>query len=267
MRYKLERTLARMAAGPHSDKFVLKGGLLLAAHAAERPTKDIDSLLRDVRVDERSVRAVCESIATHQTYDGLRFDIDSLSVTEIREDSDYTGYRAKMVCLLHTDRQPVSFDFSTGDPVAPEPERVTIPGLLGDDVEMLGYPLSMSVGEKFNTALQRGAVNTRWRDFTDIALMSRIIEFRAGDITTSLRTVADHRGVTLRPLADAMPVDRFAADGQARYAAWHRKNGMEHRAASTLTDVLAENSRFIDPVLAGGLDDDARWDPTTATWT
>ncbi len=40
--YALEGLLARIAASECRDDFVLKGGVLLAAFAARRPTKDID---------------------------------------------------------------------------------------------------------------------------------------------------------------------------------------------------------------------------------
>ena len=40
--YVLERFLARLAASTHRDKFVLKGGMLLAALNARRPTVDAD---------------------------------------------------------------------------------------------------------------------------------------------------------------------------------------------------------------------------------
>lgn len=40
--YVLEALLARIATSPHRNDFVLKGGVLLAAFAARRPTKDID---------------------------------------------------------------------------------------------------------------------------------------------------------------------------------------------------------------------------------
>jgi hypothetical protein len=40
--YALEGLLARIALSEHCDDFVLKGGVLLAAFAARRPTKDID---------------------------------------------------------------------------------------------------------------------------------------------------------------------------------------------------------------------------------
>lgn len=36
--YVVERWLARLSASPHADKFVIKGGMLLAAYGARRPT-------------------------------------------------------------------------------------------------------------------------------------------------------------------------------------------------------------------------------------
>ncbi len=46
--YALERFLFRLAASPHSDRFVLKGALMLRVWdvAAIRPTRDIDLLGR-----------------------------------------------------------------------------------------------------------------------------------------------------------------------------------------------------------------------------
>lgn len=40
--YALEGFLARLAISPYADKLVLKGGVLLAAYAARRPTRDVD---------------------------------------------------------------------------------------------------------------------------------------------------------------------------------------------------------------------------------
>jgi hypothetical protein len=46
--YVVERWLARLSASPYSDQFVLKGGMLLAAYDARRPTVDVDALARRV---------------------------------------------------------------------------------------------------------------------------------------------------------------------------------------------------------------------------
>lgn len=40
--YALEGFLARLSASRYSDRLVLKGGLLLAAFDARRPTRDVD---------------------------------------------------------------------------------------------------------------------------------------------------------------------------------------------------------------------------------
>jgi hypothetical protein len=46
--YALEGFLARLPASPHAHRLVLKGGVLLAAFDARRPTKDIDLAARDL---------------------------------------------------------------------------------------------------------------------------------------------------------------------------------------------------------------------------
>jgi hypothetical protein len=53
--YMLERFLARLAASPYANQFVLKGGMLLAAWDARRPTVDGDFLARRHSNDESSV--------------------------------------------------------------------------------------------------------------------------------------------------------------------------------------------------------------------
>jgi hypothetical protein len=48
--YVLEGFLARLAASTIRERFVLKGGVLLAAFGSRRPTKDVDLAGRDSTV-------------------------------------------------------------------------------------------------------------------------------------------------------------------------------------------------------------------------
>lgn len=265
MRYKLERTLARVAAGPYGDRVVLKGGLVLAAYSARRPTKDIDSLLRDLALTEQTVRDFCAAIAGQRADDGLDYDLDTLKITEIREDATYTGYRATMRCVLFTDTQPVSFDFSTGDPVAPPAQNVVLPAVLGDDVTILGYRPEMVIAEKYVTALQRGEVNTRWRDFTDIALLSRVVQLDAPALRDALTVVSTHRGTPLVPLSDALSIPDYGRTAQTKYAAWARKNRLDHLAPATFADALAQVVELVDPIAANGTSA-ATWQPSKRAW-
>ena len=50
--YVLERFPARLAASPYAGDFVLKGGMLLAALSARRPTVDVDLLAERLANDE-----------------------------------------------------------------------------------------------------------------------------------------------------------------------------------------------------------------------
>lgn len=266
MLYKLERTLNRLALTRFRDRFVLKGGLLLAAYKGRRPTKDIDGMIRDLTLDEEAVREVCRAVAYVDAGDGLSYDLETLTVREIREDAEYVGFRATMICMLHTDRQKVSFDFSTGDPIAPPPAEVVIPGLLGEDVAVLGYPAVMVVAEKFVTALVRGATSTRWRDLVDMRTISYLLSFDAIELRASLDLVAGHRGAVLRPLQEALGPD-YGKTGQAKYAAWRRKNGLEDVAPEEFAEALEAVCAFVDPVVG----DDrtvpgARWDPVALRW-
>jgi hypothetical protein len=62
--YILERFLARLEVSGYADRFVLKGGMLLAAWDARRATVDADFLVRNLNLDEDSVlRRVVEIAA------------------------------------------------------------------------------------------------------------------------------------------------------------------------------------------------------------
>jgi hypothetical protein len=47
--YVVERWLARLGTSRYADQFILKGGMLLAAFDARRPTADADALARTSR--------------------------------------------------------------------------------------------------------------------------------------------------------------------------------------------------------------------------
>lgn len=64
--YVLEGFLARLAESPVREKFVLKGGVLLAAFGNRRPTRDIDLAGRDIGNDEVTVLALIKSVLTVQ---------------------------------------------------------------------------------------------------------------------------------------------------------------------------------------------------------
>ena len=59
--YGLERVLARLQRTSYAEDFVLKGGVLLAAYALRRPTRDADMQAVGFPLDEQHLRAVLEA--------------------------------------------------------------------------------------------------------------------------------------------------------------------------------------------------------------
>ena len=129
---------------------------------------------------------------------------------------------------------------------------------------MRGYPLVMVHGEKIVTAVARGTVNTRWRDFADIYLLSRRHALAGADLAGSVRQVARHRQVELVPLVRVL--DGYGEIGQARWAAWRRKQQLEERLPAQLAEVVSAVVVFAGPAVSGNVAG-LPWDPSAGSWS
>lgn len=127
--YVLERWLYRAAVSPHADLFILKGGLLLAALDARRPTRDGDLLAHIRRDEEDVVQWVCQ-IANIAVDDGVVYHVDGVRNTTIREDGNYAGVRVTMPAAVGRARVKLALDVNFGDPVTPRAVRMDYPLLL-----------------------------------------------------------------------------------------------------------------------------------------
>lgn len=261
--YALEGFLVRLAASAVSDDFVLKGGVLMAAFAARRPTRDIDLAATGFPNDIPDVEARVRQIIAQQPDDGLVFDPDSVTGEEIRDDADYAGVRVKLIVRLATARIALHVDVNFGDPIWPAPTEQELPRLLGGTLRLCGYPDHMVLAEKIVTALDRGEANTRWRDFVDIAWITRARRITYADQRTALEIVAGHRHTQLdsmRPLLETMP-----DLAERRWQTWRSKQRLEATTPDHFADLLAECLAYAEPVLdcrAAG----ATWDPRSRSW-
>jgi Nucleotidyl transferase AbiEii toxin, Type IV TA system len=182
----------------------------------------------------------------------------------IRDEDAYSGVRVTMKAELATARPHFHVDVNVGDPITPAPQELHLPRLLGGEVIVRGYPLVMVHAEKIVTAVARGTVNTRWRDFADIYLLSRRHSLAGPDLAGSVRQVARHRQVELVPLARVL--DGYGEIGQARWLVWRRRQQLEDRLPDQFAEVVTAVVTFADPVIvdtAAGL----AWDPAIGAWS
>jgi hypothetical protein len=249
IRHTLESFLDRLTRTSHAGDFVLKGGVLLAAYGVRRPTKDTDSNAISSDVTAEHLTQVVRDIAALDVDDGVVFDLDTISVQDIREQADYPALRVRVAVSIGLWKGVAAWDVSTGDPIVPPPRRVTIDRILGDPITLLGYAPETTIAEKGVTILERGITSTRWRDHVDIvALVRQGVD--PDDLLRAARAVARHRGVTLEPVTPHLA--GYGSVAQAKWAAWRRKEHLESACEENLDDQITLVTSYLDSVFALG---------------
>src|SRR6185312_16392757 len=234
--YALECFLDRLTRSAFAKNLVLKGGVLLAALAARRPTRDIDFASSALRNTEAEILALVREIAGISLDDGIEFDPQRATAEVIREEDDYSGIRVTLDGTLSRATVRLHVDINVGDPIWPEPQQVALPRLLDGVLHVCGYPLEMVLAEKLATAIARGTANTRWRDFVDLYALAMRHPVSGATLRESLARVASYRKLALAPLASVLA--EYSELAQTRWAAWLRKQRLESTIPSEFSVVL-----------------------------
>ena len=102
--FALERFLFRLAHSVYRPRFVLKGGMWLAAHDVRRPTRDIDMVATGLDNDVESVVTVSREIARIEVDDGMIFWPEDIRGCVIRDADVYPGARVTIPAESHSNR-------------------------------------------------------------------------------------------------------------------------------------------------------------------
>ena len=195
--YVVERWLARLAVSPYAEQFVLKGGILLAAFDARRPTADIDALARNFTNDEATVLARIIAIAEQSIPDdGVEYRTHTVTSRVIRDEDLYSGVRVAMDCGIASAIVKLRLDVNFGDPVTPARQQIDLPALGPDHppIRILGYPLETVLAEKITTAISLGPANTPVRNYADIYTLTGDRGISHSAARGALIATASHRG-------------------------------------------------------------------------
>jgi len=247
--YALEGFLARLVESTYADRLGLKGGVLLAALDVRRPTRDVDFQGRHVSNDVDQMLAMVKVIAGIPLDDGLVLHTDAATAEIIRDQDEYSGVRVTLTGRLAAAHLSFHVDINVGDPIWPAPQTVTVPRLLEGSIRTVGYPLAMVHAEKLVTALQRGAANTRWRDFVDVYALSRRHNIDGDELTSATKQVAEHREARLTSLRETL--GDYATQAQRRWAVWLRKQHLTDQVPNEFDVILSAIGEFADPALLG----------------
>ncbi|MBP5309663.1 MAG: nucleotidyl transferase AbiEii/AbiGii toxin family protein [Lachnospiraceae bacterium] len=193
--YLINRFLFRLAKSEYKDKFVIKGGILISSIIGieQRATMDLDATLRYMKLEEDSIRDAFIKICSIPDDDGIEFKFRSIS--QIRDDDEYGGYRIAYSAVLGKINAPMSMDISTGDVITPAAQLHEFTDIFDSEskIELLAYPAETVLAEKLETILSRGVENTRPRDFYDVYMLSAL-DFDSKIFSQAFEATSKHRG-------------------------------------------------------------------------
>lgn len=221
--YMFERLLVRLSASPCKDKFVLKGGMLVAAMVGldNRATMDLDTTLKNLPLTPDAIRSALEQICTVPSGDTVNFEVGAIS--PIREDDAYGGYRVALTARFETLAVPLSIDVSTGDAITPHAIPYCFAEIFDEEksYELWAYNVETVLAEKVETILRRGVFNTRPRDFYDAYILATTQPFDRAVFAEALRATARHRGTT-EQITDVPGILRSIRQSPELRAMWNK---------------------------------------------
>jgi hypothetical protein len=250
--FAMERFLYRLAKSPFADRFVLKGALLLTAWRAPlfRPTMDIDLAGRTSNELEHIRSLVGEVCRCATEPDGIEFDPASMEVGRIKEHADYEGVRVRFNATLARARIPMQIDIGFGDVIIPQPTEIEYPTLLEFPPPVLmAYPKETVVAEKLETLTALGLLNSRIKDYYDIALLARQYPFEGNLLAEAIRSTFRRRGTVIEELPVGLTA-AFSSDPAraVQLRAFVRRSRFD--SESGLDELVAQVRNFASAPLA-----------------
>lgn len=256
-RFAIERLLYRLSRTPHAERFLLKGAMLFAVwmDGSHRPTRDVD-LLGFGSDDEGDIACVFKEVCSAVVEDdGLKFLVDTLRVSPIREDAQYSGLRVQLEARLANVRIPVQVDLGFGDAVTPGPETVTFPRLLDFTAPVLrAYPIFTVIAEKTEAMVHLGEANTRMKDFYDVWFLSRRFDFEGQTLVEAERATFARRRTVLPAGLPVALTEAFALSHAPMWDAFLKRNRLGN---ASFVEVSSTLRHFLGPVLEAAARDAA----------
>jgi predicted nucleotidyltransferase component of viral defense system len=251
--YALERWLYRLAQSEYSDRFVLKGALMLLVWKTpvSRPTRDIDFLGRisnDPEAIRKVVARVCD-VAVED--DGMVFDTSTITSERIAEDAEYEGVRVRFKAFLGKTTLPMQIDIGFSDVVTPEPVRIDYPTILAQPAPQLdAYNRETAIAEKFQAMVNLGTLNSRMKDFFDVMLLSREHDFSGDQLAEAIEHTFSKRSTDIDSSAVCF-TNEFAEEPtkKAQWSAFLRRSLLKGTDIPNEFGEVVEHVRtFLQPI-------------------
>lgn len=180
----------------------------------------------------------------------------------------YPGVRVKVAGDLGGARFVLRLDVGIDDAVVPDPGWVDYPVLLQDQApRILAYQPATAVAEKYQAMIEIGLANSRMKDYHDIWMLSRTLEFDGQDLADAMRATFERRETAVPTETPAELTTEYAGQpGTSRMWDAYR-TGLSESAVSPpedLQDVADAIAAFVLPASIAAARPGAAFDKT---WT
>jgi len=267
--YGLERTIYRISVSEYAEHFVLKGGIFLYAifdRNYERATTDVDFLARQISNISEEMKGVFQSILSQDMDDALVFDTDSITVEDITEFKEYNGLHISVVGYLDRTRIPIGIDIGFGDVIYPDAVKMEFPVILDmEPPKIYSYSIESSIAEKLEAIIHNGYLNSRYKDFYDIYVLSTKYAFSFNELRNAVTETFENRKTNMT--MDSAPFsDEFLNDPihQTRWQAFIKKK--KALIQVPLDVAMVRIKGFVRPLLENTLTEITNWNPDTGHW-
>ena len=267
--YGLERTIYRISVSPYAGHFVLKGGIFLYAifdRKYERATTDVDLLARRISNSAEEMKTVLRDIFAQDTDDALVFDLDSITAEDITEFKEYHGLHISAVAYLDRTRIPIGIDIGFGDVIYPDAVEMDFPVILDmESPRVNAYSLESSIAEKLEAIVKNGFLNSRYKDFYDIYVLSEKYPFNYEKLNNAVTETFTNRNTPINMDTPAFS-NEFLSDAmhQTRWNSFLKKK--KALIQVSMNDAISRIRTFVTPLLTQHSMPVTEWDPNEGCW-
>ncbi len=267
--YGLERTIYRISVSKYAEHFVLKGGIFLYAvfdRNYERATTDVDLLAQRISNSSDEMKKVFQDIFSQETDDALVFDTESVTVENITEFKEYHGLRISAIAYLDRTKIPIGIDIGFGDVVYPNAVKMDFPVILDmEPPKINAYSLESSIAEKLEAIIHNGYLNSRYKDFYDIYILSKKFSFDYAELRNAVVETFGNRNTKMSMDSAAFSKD-FLNDPihQTRWKAFLKKKNALIQVS--MADAIKQIKTFATPLFNEKPSTVSKWNPERSDW-
>ncbi|MEM1069664.1 MAG: nucleotidyl transferase AbiEii/AbiGii toxin family protein [Planctomycetota bacterium] len=247
----LEGALARLARSPHTNRFILRGGMLMRLwfRPYDRPASDIDLVSTSVFDIAAAEKQLTEALFTDAFDDGLAFNHHRYRVQGIWLNTEFPGVRMIAFGMTNGVEHPMSIDVTYGESLVPAPRIDEYPLANGRNVRFKMCRPEAILARKLHALYAMGMRHWRPKDLNDVRLLliskPVSLEDMLDGLVYSFRSRGDHeKGIDQLFAPDSWWTTKAASARWRDFVA--RSNGTVPRE---LSDAIHIVSKRLSPVL------------------